>query len=711
MAIRRDRKCVYIVSGLLPVVMGWQACAAEGESSSGQDAGKLRLIPFPRQVHLRPERLPLADSMVITIDDSPVIRQAAEDLKGELSRMAKVKAEILVTPAGAHPSPWLLGLSAGQGSADRAKAAPGVIPPQDESYALTITGGLAAVGAEAEAGLVWGIQTLRQLVRANLQQRALPGLQIQDWPALRYRGFQDDMTRGPSSTLDTLEGEVRMSALLKLNYFTYYMEHQFAFKKYPFIGPKDGSFTPEELRALVQYAKRYGLEIIGDQQSLAHLTGILKHKEFWDLRETPNVLNPTVEATYQLLDGLYSEQLPLLESKFFSVNCDETGALGRGASKSVAEKIGVGALYTKHVQRVHGLVTGKHGKRIMLAGDMTVRYPEYMKEIPKDTIMVAWAYEALPSFDGIILPFKQAGFDFFISPGVSCWKSILPDFGIATTNIRNFVRDGVKYGAMGMLNTTWDDNGENLFPVNWPGLAWGADCAWNASSTTVEDFNRRIGAILFGEENGEFGQAVELLTRTHRLEGYDGMRNRRFWRLGLGPEPVDEAAARRQAEALLAIIDPALARLQRTRGLARLNAEWIDSFVFGAQRMRLLATRTLAALDAARACEEAGSSGVQLQAALAGLRQAGQKLIGVRDEHERLKKRYIELWNRENRPYALDRVTAKYEELISRYGAIIRKLRDRIDTLEKNGRPSPDQGLKREILELGSAARLCSEFC
>ena len=213
--------------------MCWQACGAEGESSSGQDAGKLRLIPFPRQVQLRPERLPLADSMVITVDDSPVARQAAEDLKQELALMAKVKAEVSVASAGAQPSPWLLGLSAQQGSTERVKAALGAIPAQDESYALTVTDELAAVGAKTETGLVWGIQTLRQLVRANLQQNALPGLQIQDWPALRYRGFQDDMTRGPSSTLETLEREVRTGGLLKMSFLTYYLEHQFAFKKHP----------------------------------------------------------------------------------------------------------------------------------------------------------------------------------------------------------------------------------------------------------------------------------------------------------------------------------------------------------------------------------------------------------------------------------------------------------------------------------------------
>ena len=70
----------------------------------------------------------------------------------------------------------------------------------------------------------------------------------------------------------------------------------------------------------------------------------------------------------------------------------------------------------------------------------------------------------------------------------------MPDFNTATTNIRNFVRDGAKHGAIGMLNTDWLDDGEGLKGQKWHGMAWGAECAWNASRTTSEEFNRRIGA-------------------------------------------------------------------------------------------------------------------------------------------------------------------------------------------------------------------------
>ena len=68
------------------------------------------------------------------------------------------------------------------------------------------------------------------------------------------------------------------------------------------------------------------------------------------------MLNPLKEETYQLLDDMYSEVCPLLPFPFFNVCCDETWELGRGPTKELAEKIGVGGVYVRHIRRVHDLL-------------------------------------------------------------------------------------------------------------------------------------------------------------------------------------------------------------------------------------------------------------------------------------------------------------------------------------------------------------------
>ena len=255
---------------------------------------------------------------------------------------------------------------------------------------------------------------------------------------------------------------------------------------------------------MVAFGKPLHLDILGNQQSFGHFGQILKHPEYAGLREVPDVLTPVKDETYQLLDDMYSEVCPLLPFPWFNVCCDETWGLGTGPPRSWPSKIGVGGVYVRHIRRVHDLLGQKYGKRMMMWGDIILQHPDKLGEIPKDTIMLTWGYDARPSFEDQIIPFARSGYEFFVCPGVSDWSRILPDFGVAMTNIQHFVRDGVKHGAIGMLNTDWEDDGEALKAVKWHADAWAAECAWNAAATPPDLFNRRVGAVLFGEKQRPF---------------------------------------------------------------------------------------------------------------------------------------------------------------------------------------------------------------
>ena len=665
----------------LPLALSFALLAIAAPAAPRQ-ARDLRLVPFPKQVALAPGEFRLGPDLALAISGGEALEQAAADLRSALGSFAGVRPPLSVVPAPGGP--WLVSLAA----PGRTLPVPDRLPQQPEGYALEVRPQGVVVAARSAAGLRWGLQTLRQLVIANLQGGALPCLRIRDSPSLAWRGYQDDITRGRSSLLSTLEREVRSSSLLKLNFFTYYLEHQYAFARHPAIGPAGGSLTPAELRALVAYGRRYGTPIIGCQQSFGHFYHILKHEQYAALREGSDCLDPTNEGTYQLLAQMYEEQIPLLDTPFFNVCCDETVELGTGPARALAERLGVGGVYARHLQRVHDLVTGRYGKRMMMWGDIILQHPDHLAEIPPDTIMLSWGYHAADSFEPAIAPFVQAGFDFFVCPGVSNWGRILPDYATSVANISQYVRDGARLGAMGMLNTSWVDDGESLAGCNWYGLAWGAECAWNGSTTQVGDFNRRLGAVLFGERGQHFGRAIALLSRAHPLPGYGMMFNNRFWQ-GDGAElPVDRAAARAQARALLAVVEPALAELAAARREARLNAQQIDYTICGAERMRLLATRGLDLLEAGEAYERAEQLG-RGPATLGQVRHALALVRGIRARHLALKEQYRRLWLAENRPYALDWVLGRYDALIARYDGTLAGL-EQAAAAAARGLPLPD---------------------
>ncbi|NLX99132.1 MAG: family 20 glycosylhydrolase [Rhodopirellula sp.] len=640
---------------------------------------ELRLVPFPKQVRQTDGTFPLDRSLVFEAPET-VATRFAHQLGQELSLAGMPVPE---TVAVAGRGYWFRLAKDGGGrvpSAPQYRDGAG-----EEDYVLNVGPEEIICIATGEEGLYYGLQTVRQLIRANRLGNALPNLAIADWPSLRWRCFQDDMTRGPSSKLGTLEDEVALGSELKMNLFTYYMEHQYAFKKHPLIGPENGSLTPEDLAALVDYAKPLYVDILGNQQSFGHFGHILAHDRYAHLRETPSLLSPVAEDSYRLLDDFYSEVCPLLPFPWFNVCCDETWGLGEGPSKQLAEEIGVGGVYVRHVRRVHDLLKDKYDKRMMMWGDIILQHPDKLDQVPKDTIMLTWGYGPRESFEHQILPFVELGYEFFVCPGVSNWSRILPDFGVATTNIGNFVRDGAKHGALGMLNTAWEDDGEALNAPKWHGYAWGAECAWNASTTSPEQFSRRIGAVLFGEKADHFGRAIELLARTHALPGMSGMNNKRFWENDFVPQRKP-AAVVASAERLLGIVRPAIEQLQTCHDEATVNQELLDHFLFGARRMERIGQRMLDGLEAVQSYAAA----YQLPAAdsLPRLQKIESLVRQNRDAHAALGRDFERLWLSESKPYALDRVLDRYAAAVKWYDDVLLRLADARKQAEA-GRPLP----------------------
>ena len=624
------------------------------------DVDRLRLVPFPKAVRLETGRF--AINRPLTLQVPPAQAEAFGRLLNEELKRAGLP-EARVTALTTDQPAFRLAASADALAWPSLPATNAV-----ESYALSVRTNEIVAAAREPVGAFYALRTLCQLIRANRQDNTLPCLTINDWPSLRWRGFQDDLTRGPSSTLATLKFEAALGSYLKLNLFTYYMEYQFAFRKHPDIGPPDGSLTPEDLSALVAFAKPLHVDILGNQQSFGHFGRILAHPEFAGLRETADVLTPVREETYQLLDDFYSEECPRLPFPWFNVCCDETYGLGTGPSRDLVAKTGLGSVYVGHIRRIHDLLRDKYGKRMMMWGDIILQHPTNLTAVPKDTIMLTWGYDARPSFEDQIVPFAKSGYEFFVCPGVNNWSRILPDFGVAVTNIHNFVRDGARHGALGMIDTDWEDDGEAINAVKWHADAWAAECAWNASTTPLEAFNRRVGAVLFGESGDHFGQAIALLTRTHRLPGMDGMFNARFWKDDFASK-ASPAVIRANATNLLTVVRPAIEHLELCRREARCNQHVLDAYLFGARRMELIGQRMLDELAAAELYAQArNGAGAQKLA-------EAETLVRLnREAHESLRRQFAVLWLSENKPYALDWTLARYTNIVTKYDNQLRGL-------------------------------------
>jgi len=470
-------------------------------SYAGSDS--LFLIPQPKKIEIKNGSFNLRSPYSInTVNIAPFSLQLLEDVlitKFKTNPSLPVTKIKLLKPDSAEYYTMLKDES--------------LTPPFDlgaEGYILSISPDNILILAKENAGIFYGVQTLLQLINSNATGTTIPCLLIYDKPDMQMRGWQDDISRGPIPTLEFLKEEIRRMASYKLNTFTLYTEHVFKLKKHPTIAPVDG-ITEEEIKELTAFAANYYVDIIGNFQSFGHFKNILDVPAYKSLGENEHTISPVKEESYKFLKEVYSEIVPAYSSKYFHINCDEV-TLDEGPSKTMIDSIGIDGVYAYHINRIDTLLK-PYNKRIMMWGDIAVNNPKIINRLPKDMIIVSWGYSESPSFDEDILPFTKSGFEFIVAPGVSCWSRIYPDLQRTTVNIYNYLRDGYKNKAIGFINTTWDDDGQNLFNNNWYGLVWGADCGWNAPTdepvkaidstiriNRLADFNRCYNKVYFNTD-------------------------------------------------------------------------------------------------------------------------------------------------------------------------------------------------------------------
>jgi hypothetical protein len=192
-------------------------------------------------------------------------------------------------------------------------------------------------------------------------------------------------------------------------------------------------------------------------------------------------ISPANPESYEFLDSLFSEFLPLFSSDKFNVCCDETYDLGEGQTAQLCRRKGKGRVYLDHILRLRQMAA-KYGKKIQFWGDIILGYPELIKEIPDDVTVLVWGYNYNEKVEKLA-HFKKAALPFYACPGTSSWVSLFPRLPEATENIRRMTAAAKKYGAAGILNTDWGDGGHyNFTELSWHGLLFGAEQSWNAKA-------------------------------------------------------------------------------------------------------------------------------------------------------------------------------------------------------------------------------------
>ena len=272
----------------------------------------------------------------------------------QMQRNAELLAEYLKTATGKD-----FAVEAGTEGKNAIVLALGVDNKNPEAYELKVAGEGVTVKGATEAGVFYGIQTLRKslpvAVGANI---SLPAVDIKDAPRFAYRGAHFDTSRH-FFTVDEVKTYIDMLALHNMNrmhwHFTEDQGWRIEIKKYPklteigskrsetVIGknsgkydgvPHEGFYTQEEAKEIVKYAAERFITVIPEIDIPGHMQAALASYpelgctggpyevwKMWGVSE--DVLCIGNDQSLKFLEDVFAELIEIFPSEYIHIGGDE----------------------------------------------------------------------------------------------------------------------------------------------------------------------------------------------------------------------------------------------------------------------------------------------------------------------------------------------------------------------------------------------------
>lgn len=398
------------------------------------------------------------------------------------------------------------------------------------------------IESATEAGVRAGLQTLAQLFRQF--GRAIPPLEITDWPAFPTRGVMLDVSRCRIPTMAEFRRIIPLLASLKFNHLQLYTEHTFAYRDHKAVWEGWDPITADEVRELSALCTLHGITLAANQNTFGHMKHWLDQPKYAGLAEThddfdfygmarrgPFSLCPTDPAARAFACGLLDELVPNfaptqqgsrrrepgvtpgrqdalnVTRTLVNIGCDETADVGAGRSRDAVARLGKAAVYADHVGAImrHCL---DRGWTPQFWADIALAHPEVLDLLPREAIPLAWGYEPDSPFERWGRTLAASGREWWVCPGTSSWRSITGRATERKANIESAARAGVAHGASGFMVCDWGDIGHTQqWSVTLNAIAQAADAAWTGGQ---DGYNADAASLhAFGDATLTIGRLLD----------------------------------------------------------------------------------------------------------------------------------------------------------------------------------------------------------
>ena len=312
---------------------------------SAQQEANYQIIPMPQEI--------------VTAQGNPFILKSGVKIlypegNEKMQRNAQFLADYLKTATGKD-----FAIEAGTEGKNAIVLTLGTANENPESYQLKVTGDGITIASPTEAGVFYGIQSLRKSLPVAVgADISMPAVEINDAPRFGYRGAHFDTSRH-FFTVDEVKTYIDMMALHNMNRFHWHITEdqgwRLEIKKYPklteigskrtetVIGrnsgeydgkPYGGFYTQEQAKEIVAYAAERYITVIPEIDLPGHMQAALAaYPELgctggpyevwrqWGVSE--DVLCAGNDQVLKFLEDVYSELIEIFPSEYIHVGGDE----------------------------------------------------------------------------------------------------------------------------------------------------------------------------------------------------------------------------------------------------------------------------------------------------------------------------------------------------------------------------------------------------
>ena len=328
-------------------VLGWSLAGLLMTACSNQPTtvANYEVVPMPLEINTTQQASFLLKSGVT------VYYPAGNE---KMQRNAEFLASYVKAQTGIE-----LQVQAGEGGKGGIVLQLGLTNDNPEAYQLKVDANQVVISSPSEAGVFYGIQTLRKAVDvAEGSNVELPAVEIKDQPRFGYRGMMLDVGRHFFS-MDEIKTYIDMMALHNINRFHWHLSEdqgwRIEIKKYPklteigsmrketVIGhnsgkydgkPYGGFYTQEQAKEIVAYAAERYITVIPEIDLPGHMQAALAAYpelgctggpyEVWtQWGVSDNVLCAGNDQTIQFIKDVLAEIVEIFPSEYIHVGGDE----------------------------------------------------------------------------------------------------------------------------------------------------------------------------------------------------------------------------------------------------------------------------------------------------------------------------------------------------------------------------------------------------